>query len=162
MATKQPSKTAKKATKAAQGYEGFSEDERAAMKEHAAEMKTASSRRGSKADKAAEAEADLLAKIAEMGAADKAMAERIHAIVKATAPELEARTWYGQPAYAREGKVVIFFQPAAKFKTRYATLGFSDEAQLDDGTMWPSAYALTKLTPADEKKIAALVKRAVG
>jgi uncharacterized protein YdhG (YjbR/CyaY superfamily) len=97
-----------------------------------------------------------------MGETDRAMAERIHAIVKANAPELAPRTWYGQPAYARDGKVVCFFQPASKFKTRYATLGFSDEANLDEGSMWPVAFALTRLTKADEAKIAALIKQAAG
>jgi uncharacterized protein YdhG (YjbR/CyaY superfamily) len=138
---------------------GFTEDERAAMKERARELKAQSGRgaRGSKAD----GEADVLAKIAEMPDADRALAERLHAIVKASAPELSPRTWYGMPAYARDGKVVCFFQSAQKFKARYATLGFSDQARLDDGTMWPTAFALTELTPDDEARIAALVTRAV-
>ena len=104
----------------------------------------------------------MLAAIAELPEADRAMAERLHAIVKANAPDLAPRTWYGMPAYARDGKVVCFFQSAEKFKTRYATLGFSDKANLDDGALWPTAFALTKLTAAEEKKIAALVKRAVA
>ncbi|MDR8411298.1 DUF1801 domain-containing protein [Nonomuraea sp. 3-1Str] len=142
-------------------YTGFTADERAAMKEHAHEQKEAA-RRGSRADKAAQAERDVLAKIAEMPEADRALAEHIHAIVKATAPDLEPRTWYGMPAYARDGKVVCHFQPAQKFKTRYATFAFSDQADLDDNTMWPTAFALTKLTPANEKEIAALLKKAAG
>ena len=132
----------------------FTEEERDAMKERAAEV-----RRGSKA---AAGESDLLAKIAEMGEADRAIAERIHAIVTETAPELAPKTWYGQPAYAKDGKVVVFFQAASKFKTRYATLGFSEDASLDDGSMWPTAFALASLTAADEKRIAELVKKAVG
>jgi uncharacterized protein YdhG (YjbR/CyaY superfamily) len=132
----------------------FTPEERAAMRERAAEQKAA--RRG------ADAEAELLAKIAELTEPDRTMAQRIHAIVKAAAPELAPRLWYGMPAYAKDGKVVCFFQAGGKFKTRYATLGFSDRASLDDGAMWPTAYALTKLTAADEKRIAALVKQAVS
>jgi uncharacterized protein YdhG (YjbR/CyaY superfamily) len=132
----------------------FTAEERAAMKERAAEQKAA--RRG------AEAEADVVAKIAELPEADRTLAGRIHALVKATAPELAPRLWYGMPAYAKGGKVVCFFQAGQKFKTRYGTLGFSDTAQLDDGTMWPTAYALTELTAADEQRIAALVRRAAG
>jgi uncharacterized protein YdhG (YjbR/CyaY superfamily) len=132
---------------------GFTDEERAAMKERAKETK-----RAGKAD----GEGDVLAKIAEMPEADRVMAERLHAIVKANAPELSPRTWYGMPAYAKDGKVVCFFQSAKKFKSRYATLGFSDSANLDEGAMWPSSYALKKLTGAEEKKIAALVKRAVS
>jgi len=109
-----------------------------------------------------EGESDVLAKIAEMAPADRALAERIHAIVKATAPQLVSRTWYGMPAYAKDGNVVCFFQPGQKFKTRYATLGFSDKAQLDEGAMWPNSYALTELTAADEARITELVKRAVS
>lgn len=131
----------------------FTKEERDAMRERAKELK-----RGDKGD----GEADVLAKIAEMPPADRALAKKIHAIVKKTAPELSPKTWYGFPAYARDGKVVLFFQPGAKFKTRYGTLGFSDQAHLDDGGMWPSSYALKKLTAADEKKIAALVKKAAG
>jgi len=140
-------------------HEGFTDEERAAMKERAKELK-ASPRRGSRADKA-DGESEVLAKIAEMTEPDRAMAERIHAVVKASAPALSPRTWYGMPAYAKDGKVVCFFQPAQKFKSRYATLGFNDGANLDDGTMWPTSFALTKLTRADEKRIAALVRKAV-
>ena len=139
---------------------GFSDEERAAMKERAREQKAAS-RRGPRAEKA-DGEGDVLAKIAEMAEPDRAMAERLHAIIKAAAPALSPRLWYGMPAYARDGKVVCHFQDAQKFKTRYATLGFSDEARLDDGAMWPTAFALTKLTAADEARITALVKKAIG
>ena len=132
---------------------GFSAEERAAMRERAKEAKAARNR--------ADGESDLLAKIAEMPKADRVMAERLHALVKDTAPELVPRTWYGMPAYAKDGKVVCFFQSAHKFKSRYATLGFSDNANLDKGAMWPTSFAVTELTAADEKKIAALVKKAV-
>ena len=135
-------------------YDGFTADERDAMKERAKELKAARSK--------ADDETAVLEKIAEMSDADRAIAERIHAIVKANAPELSPKLWYGQPAYAKAGKVVCFFQPADKFGTRYATLGFNDSAHLDDGTMWPTAYALTKLTPATEKQLTALVKKAVS
>jgi hypothetical protein len=134
----------------------FTEEERAAMRERAKEKKAAA-RRGSKAD----GESEVLAKIAEMQDDDRAMAERIHALIKKTAPDLSPKTWYGMPAYAQDDAVVCHFQPAQKFKSRYATLGFSDKANLDDGGMWPTAYALKKLTAADEKRIAALVKQAV-
>ena len=138
----------------------FSDDERAAIKEYAAEVRSAAKKKsGAKID---DGEAEVLAKIAEMPPADRALAERVHAIVKATAPGLSVKTWYGMPAYAKDDKVVCFFQSAHKFKTRYATLGFSDKAKLDEGNVWPSAFALKGLTEADEKKIAALVKRAVG
>ncbi|MGH3453147.1 MAG: iron chaperone [Nocardioidaceae bacterium] len=153
-------KTAKRTTRTGKSYEGFTAEERAAMKEHAKEMKTAA-RRGSRASKA-DGEKDILAKIAEMPDSDRVLAERIHAIVKETAPELTPRTWYGMPAYAKDGKVLCFFQSAAKFKARYATFGFNDVAKLDEGSMWPTAFALTKLTAANEKQIAALVKRAVS
>ena len=129
---------------------GFTAEEKAAMKERAREAR----REGN--------EQDVLAKIAEMPQPDRGMAEKVHRIVKKTAPELSPKTWYGMPAYARDGKVVCFFQSGAKFKTRYATLGFSEDANLDDGAMWPTSYALTKLTAADEKRIAALVKQAVS
>lgn len=142
-------------------YEGFSAEERAAMKEYAQERKKAA-RRGSKADKAAEAVRDVLAKIAEMDDSDRVMAERIHAVVTATAPELAPKTWYGMPAYARDGKVVCFFQSAGKFNARYATLGFSDLANLDEGTMWAAGFALTEVTDEVEARIAALVKQAVS
>jgi len=133
---------------------GFSADERAAMKERAKELKAAS--------QAADGEADVLAKIAEMPEPDRSMAERLHAIIKAAAPNLSPRTWYGMPAYARDGNVVCFFQDANKFKARYATLGFSDKARLDEGAMWPISYALKELTPAVEEAIVALVKEAVS
>jgi uncharacterized protein YdhG (YjbR/CyaY superfamily) len=141
-------------------YEGFSAEERAAMKEHAQQMKK-ESRRGSKADKAAAAERDLLAKIAEMTGTDRAMAERVHEIVTTTAPVLAPKLWYGMPAYQLDGKNVCFFQPAAKFKTRYATFGFEEEAKLDDGEMWATSFALTEITPEVEARIAELVKQAV-
>ena len=139
---------------------GFTDEERGAMKEHAQELKTAA-RRGPRAAKA-DGDSDVLAKIAEMAEPDRALAERVHALVKASAPALAPRTWYGMPAYAKDGKIVCFFQPAQKFKTRYATFGFNDAANLDDGAMWPVAFALTELTAADEAKIAALVEQAVS
>ncbi|MCQ9180490.1 DUF1801 domain-containing protein [Streptomyces sp. IBSBF 2953] len=147
----------------AEKYEGFTAEERAAMKEHAREQKRTAARRGSsKAEKEAAAEQDVLAKIAEMPDADRVLAERVHEIVKAAAPDLSPKLWYGMPAYARDGKVVCHFQSAEKFKSRYATLGFSDLAALDEGAMWPTAFALKELTPADEELVGALVKRAVG
>ena len=137
----------------------FSDDEKAAMKERAKEQKAEARRGAAKAD----GEKDVLAKIAEMPESDRAMAEQIHALVKATAPDLSPKTWYGMPAYANDaGKIVCFFQAADKFKYRYATLGFNEDANLDEGSMWPTAFALTKLTDADEKKIGALVKKAVS
>ncbi|CAN5617947.1 DUF1801 domain-containing protein [soil metagenome] len=139
--------------------EGWTDEERAAMKERAQEMK-AVSRRGTRAAKA-DGERDVLAKIAEMPDPDRAIAERLHEIIKTSASGLSPRTWYGMPAYARDGKVVCFFQSADKFKSRYATLGFSDEANLDEGTMWPTSLALKELTAADEARIRALVKKAV-
>ncbi|GAA4618384.1 DUF1801 domain-containing protein [Actinoallomurus liliacearum] len=142
-------------------YEGFTAEERAAMKDHAQEMKKAS-RRGSKADKAAEAARDVLAKITEMQDSDRVMAERVHAVITAGAPALAPKLWYGMPAYALDGKVVCHFQPAEKFKTRYATLGFSDLAKLDEGSMWAVAFALTEVTPEVEARIAELVKQAVS
>jgi uncharacterized protein YdhG (YjbR/CyaY superfamily) len=138
-------------------YEGFTDEERGAMKERARELK-AEARRGKKAD----AESALLAKIAEMPEPDRAMAERLHAVITAAAPDLDPKLWYGMPAYAKDGKVVCFFQPAQKFSTRYATLGFNDTANLDDGAMWPTAYGLTELTAAEEERIAALVTKAVS
>ncbi|MER6423862.1 DUF1801 domain-containing protein [Streptomyces sp. NPDC001137] len=147
----------------AEKYDGFTAQERAAMKEHAREQKKAAARRGSsRAEKEAAAEQDVLAKIAEMPEADRVLAERIHEIVKTAAPDLTPKLWYGMPAYARDGKVVCHFQSAEKFTSRYATLGFSDQAALDEGTMWPTAYALKELTAADEQLISALVKKAVG
>jgi len=152
-------KSAKRTTRSKSGS-GFTDEERAAMKERARELKSAASRgAGAKQD---DGESDVLAKIAEMKGSDRAMAKRIHAIVKANAPGLSPKTWYGMPAYAKDGKVVCFFKCAAKFKSRYATLGFSDEAKLDEGTMWPTDFALTKLTAADEARIGALVKKAVS
>jgi uncharacterized protein YdhG (YjbR/CyaY superfamily) len=136
---------------------GFTDDERAAMQDRARELK-AEARRGAAAD----GEAEVLARIAEMPAPDRAMATRLHAIIKASAPTLSPKTWYGMPAYARAGKVVCFFQSAQKFKSRYATLGFSDQARLDDGAMWPTSFALKALTGAEEARIVALLKRAVG
>jgi len=150
---KDTEKTTKSAT-AKKRREGFTGEEKAAMKERVKEMKAA-------ADKA-DGESAVLARIAEMPARDRAMAKRLHAIVKASAPALSPRTWYGMPAYAKDGKVVCFFQSGQKFKTRYATLGFSDEAHLDEGTMWPNAFALTELTAADEARIGALLKKAVS
>ncbi|MGW5328029.1 iron chaperone [Streptomyces sp. NPDC004014] len=141
-------------------HEGFSPEERAAMKDHAQELKKAA-RRSSRADRAAEAERDVLAKIAEMRDSDRSMAERVHAVVTASAPLLAPKLWYGMPAYALDGKVVCFFQSAEKFKARYATLGFSDQAKLDDGPLWAAGFALTEVTPEVEERIAALVKQAV-
>jgi len=141
---------------------GFTDDERAAMKERAAELK-AEARRSSSANRGrADGEADVLAKIAEMKGRDQAMAKRLHAIIKASAPSLSPKTWYGMPAYARDGKVVCFFQSAQKFKSRYATLGFSDQANLDDGRMWPTTFALKDLTAVEETRIGELVKKAIG
>lgn len=139
---------------------GFSDEERAAMKEHAGELKTAA-RRGSRATRA-DGEKDVLAKIAEMKESDRVLAERIHAIIKANAPGLAPKLWYGMPAYAKDGKVVCFFRSAEKFKTRYATFGFEDKANLDDGTMWPTSFALTGLTAADEAVIGELVQKAAA
>ena len=147
-------------SKAASASKGFTDEERAAMKERARELKAAA--RGGSRAAGEEGESDVLAKIAEMSGSDRAMAERLHAIVKASAPELTPRTWYGMPAYAKDGNVVCYFKPAQKFKTRYATLGFSDKAKLDDGAMWPTEYALKKLTRADEGRIRALIKTAVS
>ena len=139
---------------------GFTKDEKDAMRERARELK-AEQRRAGKSG-AADAEAELHAKIAEMSPADRAMAERIHEVIMAAVPSLSPRTWYGMPAYAKDGKILCHFQPADKFKTRYATLGFSDEARLDDGRLFPVAYAVTELTPAEETRIGDLVKRAAG
>ena len=150
--------SAKKSTRstAATGKKskGFTDDERAAMKERAQELKAQAQR--------ADGERAVLAKIAEMQGQDRAMAKRLHEIVKASAPELSPKTWYGMPAYAKEGKVVCFFQSAKKFNSRYATLGFSDRANLDEGAMWPTSFALKELTSTEEAKISALVKRAVS
>jgi uncharacterized protein YdhG (YjbR/CyaY superfamily) len=138
---------------------GFTEEERAAMKERVQELKV-EARRGPQANKA-DGESDVLAKIAEMPKPDRVMAERLHTIIKANAPALSPRTWHGMPAYARDGNVVCFFQSAHRFKARYATFGFSDKAHLDEGTMWPTTFALKELTAADEARIVALVKKAV-
>ncbi len=146
--SQEPSTTKKKPQK------GFTDEEKAALKERAKELKAAAQK--------ADEESEVLAKIAEMTEADRAMAERIHAITKASAPTLAPKTWYGMPAYARDGKIVCFFQPAQKFNTRYATLGFNDPAHLDEGGMWPTSFALQELTAAEEARIAALVKQAVS
>ena len=144
----------KAAKKSAKTSKGFTAEERAAVRERAKELKAAAGK--------ADGESDVLAKIAEMAEPDRVMAERLHALIKASAPALTPRTWYGMPAYAKDGEILCFFQSAQKFKSRYATLGFNDAANLDGGAMWPTAFALKKLTAADEKKIAALVKQAVS
>ena len=154
MAEKKTAKGTKTSAKRTGTSNTFTAEERAAMKERAKELKAAKTRE--------EGERALLAKIAEMPASDRAMAERLHAIVTKTAPSLWPKTWYGMPAYARDDKIVCFFQSADKFKSRYATFGFNDTANLDDGAMWPTSFALKQLTPADEKKIVALVKKAVS
>jgi len=161
MAERKPAKTgAQQSVKSTRkAAEGFTDQERAAMRERAQELKTA--RRGPRGGKA-DGESDVLAKIAEMPEPDRAMAARLHALVKASAPGLSPRTWYGMPAYAKDGSVVCFFQSAHKFKARYATFGFSDKANLDDGAMWPSSFALKELTAAEEARIAALIKKAVS
>jgi uncharacterized protein YdhG (YjbR/CyaY superfamily) len=153
-------KSAKSTTATAKRSKGFTDEERAAMKERAQELKADARRapRGGKAD----GERAVLAKIAEMQGPDRAMAERLHAIIKASAPALSPKTWYGMPAYAKDGKVVCFFQSAQKFNSRYATFGFNDDANLDEGAMWPTSFALKALTPAEEAKISALVKKAVS
>jgi uncharacterized protein YdhG (YjbR/CyaY superfamily) len=159
---KDTQKSAKSTTAVAKTSAGLTAEELAALKETVQERKAAA-RRGSRADKAAEEEREVLAKIAEMPEPDRAMAERIHALIKASAPGLSPKTWYGMPAYAnKDGKVVCFFTPAAKFKERYATFGFNATANLDEGNMWPTSWALTKLTVADEARIGALVKKAVS
>jgi uncharacterized protein YdhG (YjbR/CyaY superfamily) len=149
----------KSATTTGKASKGFTAEEKAAMRERAKELKAEARANKSKA----EGESDVLAKIAEMPESDRVMGERIHAVIKASAPALAPKTWYGMPAYAnQDGKVVCFFTPAAKFKERYATFGFNADAHLDEGTMWPTSWALTKLTAADEARIGALVKKAVG
>jgi uncharacterized protein YdhG (YjbR/CyaY superfamily) len=153
-AKKATQKSAKSTTARDKTSAGFTAEERAAMKERAQELKAEARK--------ADGEKALLAKIAEMPEPDRAMAERLHAVVKASAPDLSPKTWYGMPAYAKDGKVVCFFQSADKFDSRYATFGFNDTAKLDDGAMWPTSFALKKLTGADEKRIAALVKKAVS
>ena len=151
-------KSARSTTAIDETSAGFTAEERAAMKERAKELKAEA--RASKSR--AEGERDLLAKIAEMSEPDRAMAERLHAIIKSSAPELSPKTWYGMPAYARDGKVVCFFTPAQKFNTRYATFGFNEDANLDEGAMWPTSFALTELTADNEARIGALVKKAVS
>ena len=157
---KDTQKSAKSTTAVNKKFTGFTDEERAAMKERVQELKT-SAGRGPRADKA-DGESTVLAKIAEMREPDRTMAKRLHAIIKASAPALSPRLWYGMPAYAKDGEVVCHFQPAQKFKTRYATFGFNDPANLDDGAMWPTAFALTKVTAAVEARIRALVKQAVS
>ena len=158
---KDTKKSAETTTRTDPSSSALTEEELAALKETVQERKAAA-RRGKRADKA-DGERDVLAKIAEMPKTDRVMAERLHALIKATAPDLSPKTWYGMPAYAnQDGKVVCFFTAAAKFKSRYASFGFEEAANLDDGNMWPTAFALKKLTAADEKRIAALVKKAAG
>ncbi len=157
---KQARKSARSTTATDKTSQGFTDDERVAMRDRARELK-AEARRGPRAGQA-DGESDLLAKIAEMPEPDRAMARRLHAIIKASAPALSPKTWYGMPAYARDGKVVCFFQSAQKFKSRYATFGFSDEAHLDEGAIWPTGFALKELTTAAEATIVALVKKAVS
>ena len=150
--------SAKSTTAIGKTVKGFTDEERAAMKERAQELKAAARANKDKAD----GESAVLAKIAEMQEPDRAMAKRLHAIIKASAPALSPKTWYGMPAYAKDGKVVCFFQSAHKFNTRYATLGFSDAANLDEGALWPVAFALKELTTTEEARIVALVKKAVN
>ena len=159
-AKKGTQKSAKSTTAIGKKSKGFTDEERAAMKERAQELK-AEARRGTRADKAG-GESAVLAKIAEMPEPDSAMAKRLHAIIKASAPALSPKTWYGMPAYAKDGKVVCFFQSAQKFNTRYATFAFSDTANLDEGALWPVAFALKELTATEEARISALVKKAVS
>jgi hypothetical protein len=159
-AKKGTQKSAKSTTAIGKKSKGFTDEERAAMKERAQELK-AEARRGPRADKA-DGESAVLAKIAEMKGPDRAMAKRLHAIVKDSAPALSPKTWYGMPAYAKDGKVVCFFHSAQKFKSRYATFGVSDEANLDESAMWPTAFALKELTATEEARISALVKKAVS
>jgi uncharacterized protein YdhG (YjbR/CyaY superfamily) len=159
-AKKGTQKPAKSTTATGKASKGFTDEERAAMRERAQELK-AEARRGPRADKA-DGESAVLAKIAEMPESDRAMAKRLHAIIKASAPVLSPKTWYGMPAYAKDGKVVCYFQSAQKFKTRYATFGFSDTANLDEGALWPVAFALKELTASEEARISALVKKAVS
>jgi uncharacterized protein YdhG (YjbR/CyaY superfamily) len=158
MSAQKATQKSTKTTASGKKSKGFTEEERGAMKERAQELKAEARRGKSKAD----GESDLLAKIAEMPEPDRAMAKRLHAIIKASAPDLSPKTWYGMPAYAKGGKVVCFFQSADKFKSRYATLGFSDAANLDEGALWPVAFALMELTAAEEATIAALVKKAAS
>ncbi len=143
-----------KSTATNKRYDGFTAEEKAAMQDRVQEMKVAAQK--------ADGESEVLAKIAQLAPKDRDMAKRLHAVIKASAPALSPKTWYGMPAYAKDGKIVCFFQSAQKFKTRYATLGFNDAARLDEGNMWPTAFALMKLTPADEARIGALLKKAVS
>ena len=154
VAKKATQKSAKSTTVINKKFKGFTDEERAAMKERVQELKAEANK--------ADGESALLAKIAEMQGSERAMAKRLHAIIKASAPSLSPKTWYGMPAYAKDGKVVCFFQSAQKFKSRYATFGFSDEANLDEGALWPTSFALKELTAAEEAKIGALVKKAVS
>jgi uncharacterized protein YdhG (YjbR/CyaY superfamily) len=156
--TKDTQKSAKSTTATNKTSKRFTDEERAAMKERSQELKASARANKNKTD----GESDVLAKIAEMKEPDRSMAKRLHAIIKASAPALSPRTWYGMPAYAKDGNVVCFFQSAQKFKTRYATLGFSDKANLDEGAMWPTAFAVKELAPTEEAKIVALLKKAVG
>ena len=153
-AKKATQKSAKSTTAGKKNSKGFTAEERAAMKERAQELKAEAAK--------ADGESAVLAKVAEMKGTDRAMAKRLHTIITASAPALSPKTWYGMPAYAKDGKVVCFFQSAQKFKSRYATLGFSDEANLDEGAMWPTSFALKELTAAEEARIDALVKKAVS
>ncbi len=153
-ATKSTQRSAKRTAATGSRSKGFTAEERAAMRERAKELKAEALR--------ADGESALLAKIAEMQGSDRAMAERFHAIVTATAPDLSPKTWYGMPAYAKDGKIICFFQSAEKFTSRYATFGFNEDAKLDDGAMWPTSFALTQLTDAEEARIAALVRKAVS
>ncbi|MGA7912337.1 MAG: DUF1801 domain-containing protein [Candidatus Dormiibacterota bacterium] len=157
---KDKQKSAKSTTATKKRYDGFTDEEKTAMQDRVQEMKVGA-RRGPRADKA-DGESEVLAKIAEMPESDRALGKRLHAVIKASAPALSPKLWYGMPAYAKDGKIVCFFQSAQKFKTRYATFGLSDAAHLDEGTMWPTAYALTQLTADDEARIGALVKKAVS
>ncbi|MCX5205317.1 DUF1801 domain-containing protein [Streptomyces sp. NBC_00237] len=154
-------KSAQRPATAAKSFDGFSEEERAAMKDHARELK-AESRRLSRADKEAAAEQDVVAKIAELAGTDRVLAEAFHQLLKKVAPDLTSKLWYGMPAYCKDGKMVCFFQSAAKFKSRYATIGFSDQARLDEDTLWPTTYAVTEMNAATEARITELVVRALS
>ena len=151
---KEPKKPAKRTAVGGTASKGFTAEEKAAMRERVKELKAATGK--------ADAEREVLAKIAEMPESDRTLATRLHAIIKANAPDLSPKTWYGMPAYAKDGKIVCFFTAADKFKSRYATFGFNEDANLDEGAMWPTSFALTKLTATEEKRIGALVKRAVS
>jgi uncharacterized protein YdhG (YjbR/CyaY superfamily) len=159
-ATKSTARSAKRTTASGKQSQGFTDEERAAMRERSRELKAEARQRSGKGK--ADGESDLLAKIAEMPGPDRAMAEQLHAIITESAPDLSPKTWYGMPAYAKDGKVLCFFQSADKFKARYATFGFNDVANLDEGAMWPTSFALKELTDTEAARIAALVKKAVG